>query len=548
MLWKWPIRVKLLVGLGLLVLLVGILSASGLYTMYAYRTLAKNLSSRVGELPVAAELDRQVGGLRNTLSELNGLSQRPALPVPVFPRIQGEELLPRAKAIRGQFRRQLDQVDQTLSAYRSHLDRKLLAESRMADNRAEKATVSEIEGVLSRIRQLSENDPWIFGNGNTERLSAELTTLETLVAQLPSHLRARLIGLRDEVRREYRTLIAGTWITIAVATVFLILFVRLAWHWILHPLRTIMRGSQRVASGEFGYRIHLDGDDEMARLAEAMNGMTSRFEAIRDDLDAKVRQRTQQVVRGEQLASVGFLAAGVAHEINNPLASIAMAAESLQSRIGELLPDPLEDADDEPCDGHRTVMIDYLQMIQDEAFRCKEITEKLLDFSRTGPTQRQRADLGGLVGDMVDMVRHMGRYRSRQIDFTRPRPVMADVNPTEIKQVVLNLLTNALDSLDDDGTVRIDIRQTNDSIELTVIDDGCGMEPDVLRHVFEPFFTRRPSGRGTGLGLSITHQIVVDHGGRIVAESLGAGRGSTFRVHLPGSSTSKENNHRYQAA
>ena len=117
----------------------------------------------------------------------------------------------------------------------------------------------------------------------------------------------------------------------------LAVFIRLFYNWIFRPLRVLVDGSRRVAAGEFGYRIMLDTDDEMAELADAMNDMTARFQAIRDDLDRQVQERTKQVVRSEQLASVGFLAAGVAHEINNPLASIAMCAESLEGRIGEVL-------------------------------------------------------------------------------------------------------------------------------------------------------------------------------------------------------------------
>ena len=116
--------------------------------------------------------------------------------------------------------------------------------------------------------------------------------------------------------------------------------------------------------------------------------MTGRFQAIRDDLDRQVQVRTKQVVRSEQLASVGFLAAGVAHEINNPLASIAMCAESLESRLAEIA----------PGDSEQSALIRrYLRMIQTEAFRCKEITEKLLDFSRLGDVQHQPTDLRELV-------------------------------------------------------------------------------------------------------------------------------------------------------
>ena len=127
------------------------------------------------------------------------------------------------------------------------------------------------------------------------------------------------------------------WIASVTAALFFALFVRLFYRWMFRPLRILIRGSREVAGGNFDFRIRMDTRDEMAELAEAMNDMTRRFQDIRDDLDRQVQERTKQVVRNEQLASVGFLAAGVAHEINNPLASIAMCAESLEGRIREAL-------------------------------------------------------------------------------------------------------------------------------------------------------------------------------------------------------------------
>jgi signal transduction histidine kinase len=229
------------------------------------------------------------------------------------------------------------------------------------------------------------------------------------------------------------------------------------------------------------------------------------------------------VIRGEQLASVGFLAAGVAHEINNPLASIAMCAESLEGRIDTATADP---ADAE-------VVRRYLALIQSEAFRCKGITEKLLDFSRLGEVRRQPTALVGLVTDVAEMLRHVGRFASRTIEIEEGPDVLVMANPQEIKQVVLNLLVNALDSIEESGTVRVSARRTGGEAVLTLADDGCGMSDEVLEHLFEPFFTRRKSGHGTGLGLSIAHRIVTDHGGRIQAASEGPGKGATFRVTLP---------------
>jgi signal transduction histidine kinase len=318
---------------------------------------------------------------------------------------------------------------------------------------------------------------------------------------------------------------------IPVLSLLLGLFIRLFYAWVFRPLRVLVDGSRRVAAGEFGYRIALDTQDEIAELADAMNDMTARFEAIRDGLDRQVRERTKQVVRSEQLASVGFLAAGVAHEINNPLASIAMCAESLESRIGDTLR-----TDDE----QHQVIAHYLQMIQSEAFRCKGITEKLLDFSRIGPVERKNTDLGELTQGVIEMVGHIGKYQRKQIDFERGQPVVAHVSTAEIKQVVLNLLTNALDSLDENGKVQVEVLALGDFAEIVVRDNGCGMAPDVLKHIFEPFFTRRRGGQGTGLGLSISYRIVSDHGGMIKGHSEGVGQGATFIVRLPLAETEKE--------
>ena len=309
-------------------------------------------------------------------------------------------------------------------------------------------------------------------------------------------------------------------LTVLMLGAIVILFIR----WVFRPLRVLVKGSRKVAQGHFDYRIRLETNDEMSELADAMNAMTARFQAIRDDLDRQVQERTRQVVRSEQLASVGFLAAGVAHEINNPLAAIAMCAESLESRAPEML---------SPDCPHHECFNSYLKMIQQEAFRCKGITEKLLDFSRLGDVQRQPTNLQELVQEVIDMVGHLQRYHGKHIVFACREPAIALMNAQEMKQVVLNLLTNALDSLDYDGTVRIDLSAVREQLELVFTDNGCGMSDEVLQHVFEPFFTRRRNGGGTGLGLSITYRIIEEHGGQVEAFSEGPGRGARFRVTLP---------------
>ena len=533
MLSKWPIRLKLLLGLGLLVLVVAILSSTGLVATYAYRNLVNSLSWRVSELPLAAELSRHVSDLRITIGELRGLR------VDTFPDAHRDLVPMRVRMARDQFRCQLDEVDQTLMRYSTQLASETRADPRMSDHGRELETVRKIESQLARIRTANCDEDWMLDNVKIGWLDVELEKLQVLTTELPSHLHGKLAGFSKEVRGQYGVLILSAWIaTVSAALVFL-LFIRLSYYWIFRPLRILIGGSRRVASGEFSYRIRLDTDDEMAELAHALNDMTARFQEIRDDLDHQVRVRTKQVVRSEQLASVGFLAAGVAHEINNPLASIAMCAESLEGRLRENL---------DSADPEQAIVGNYLQMIQAEAFRCKGITEKLLDFSRTGPGRRENTELGELIRGVLEVLGHVGKYQRRHLEFSPTQPVTAAINPQEIKQVVLNLLTNALDNLDDGGTVRIRLESQEGHAVLTVIDDGCGMEPEVQEHIFEPFFTRRRGGQGVGLGLSITYRIVADHGGDIQAYSDGGGQGSTFRVRLPLAASQKETNYHNRAA
>ena len=530
---KWPIRLKLLIGLALLLAVVVSLSSSGLYATYSYRSLVKGLSWRSIELPTAAAISARVWELRSTLSEIRGI-RAGSYPLAA---LAGERV--QVQLVRGQFSAKLDEVEQLVGSYRQLLNRKLEDDSSMADNQPEWFTLHQIEDALRDVRQANRDEEWMLYDSKVDRLDEALDNLQQLTAALPNHLHRTFAGFSDAVKGQYRALIFGTWTGSIVAALIFALFVRLFYRWIFAPLRILIDGSRQVAAGRFHYRIHLATDDEMAELAEALNQMTARFQAIRDDLDRQVQERTKQVIRNEELASVGFLAAGVAHEINNPLASIALCAESLESRTRGLL---------DPHNADHAVIAHYLRMIQDEAFRCKEITEKLLDFSRIGEVRRQDTDLGELVAGVIDMLRRLGKYQNKRIEFAATEPLFAPVNAREIKQVVLNLLSNALDCVDQQGLVRITLKKQDGQAELTVADDGCGMEPEVLDRVFEPFFTRRKAGQGTGLGLSITHRIVADHGGEIVASSPGLGQGSTFRVCLPLVARLPDPAHQQQAA
>jgi two-component system NtrC family sensor kinase len=540
-----PIRNKLLLG-GLLVgLMVAVLSASSFLGVYSYRRLVRALSCRASELPRASELDAAVGSLR--LVHARALAGESEFGLPMRSAADGVEALEGTAdgdaegdaepVFQQTFTGQLARVRRALSRYCDELSEEELDEMPFpfGDRSRERETAAALAACLDAIGSCNAAAPPEQGGPDPEtdvvawqrrRLldgGPHLETLARLSAALPTFLQERLHDLSHEVRSGYRTLIVTTWASATAAAVLLAALGASSYRWVFRPLRLLGHGSRRVAAGDFKFRLKLDSSDEMAELAAALNDMTQRFEEIRDDLDRQVQMRTREVIRSEQLASVGFLAAGVAHEINNPLASIAMCAESLESRLGGLAGD---DADGQ-------VVRRYLELIQNEAFRCKGITEKLLDFSRLGEVRRQATALLALVADVADMLRHVGRFAGRSIEIADGPDVLVMVNPQEIKQVVLNLLVNALDAIDEAGHVHVAVRRVGRESLLTITDDGCGMSGEVLEHLFEPFFTRRRSGQGTGLGLSIVHRIVADHGGRIEATSAGEGQGATFRVTLP---------------
>ncbi len=326
-------------------------------------------------------------------------------------------------------------------------------------------------------------------------------------------------------RRHYQK---SLWIIIPASLFGLLLTIELLrffYGWVIQPVRDLETGVKRIASGDLAHRINLNSGDEMQELASEFNAMMDRLQDVYKDLEKQVNDRSRQLVRSERLASVGFLAAGVSHEINNPLASIAFCAESLEGRLKD--PDGFSNS-------NKATFERYLQMIQNEAFRCKKITDKLLAFSRSGPTTRQPTDIKGIIDAVNEVIDHLPSKQGKSIRFEPPlEPLVVTANPEELKSVVINLAVNALDSMDHGGLLDIQIGQSMNTVILRFTDTGCGMDKESLNNIFEPFFTQKKSGRGTGLGLTICHCIIQDHGGTIEAQSEGLGKGSTFLVRLP---------------
>ena len=236
------------------------------------------------------------------------------------------------------------------------------------------------------------------------------------------------------------------------------------------------------------------------------------------------KQLERQMLLTERLSTAGRLAAGVAHELNNPLATIAGCAESLRARLKE---DALAGRPE------LTEFPTYLGLVEEEAYRCKEITGSLLQFVREPGSRRTPTDINGLVLKTVDLLTHQARYASGRFvtELEDGLPEM-NVNEGQLRQVFLGLGSNALDAMDGSGRLTLRTRRARREVEIEFEDEGSGIAEEVAQRIWDPFFTTKPPGQGTGLGLAIAQGIVADHGGRIEMQTL-VGKGSIFRVVLP---------------
>jgi signal transduction histidine kinase len=271
----------------------------------------------------------------------------------------------------------------------------------------------------------------------------------------------------------------------------------------------------------------LAGETKIFRLTTAPfesseDAVTHAVVLVEDVTHAKRLER--QMLLTERLTTAGRLAAGVAHELNNPLATIAGCAESLQSRLGEGGLAKVPELADFPH---------YLRLIEEEAFRCKEITGSLLQFVRDPGSHRAPTDLNALVQKALELLSHQSRFaESRFVTELDPALPPVAVNEGQLRQVFIGLAANALEAMEGRGALTLRSRVHRGEVEVEFEDEGPGIPEEILARVFDPFFTTKPPGQGTGLGLAIAQGIVADHGGRIEVTSR-PGKGSVFRVVLP---------------
>jgi two-component system NtrC family sensor kinase len=301
------------------------------------------------------------------------------------------------------------------------------------------------------------------------------------------------------------------------------------------PLSKLVEGMDKLSKGDMDYRINLKRKDEMGLLADSFNSMAEELKLYKERvenwarrLEDKVEKKTSEIVRAqeqlvnaEKLASLGRMAAGVAHELNSPLTGIVTFAHLMLKRLPQERKDDIED----------------LNVIIDQAERCSRIVKGLLGFSRRTASEKAEINVNTLIENSLSMVKNQAKFHNIIFDVALDKTIPeVKVDPSQIQQVFLNLLLNASDAMEEKGRITIASRlvETDNGkfIELEFTDTGTGIPEEIMGRIFEPFFTTKPTGKGTGLGLSVSYGIIKKHGGQIFVKSE-YGKGASFFIHLP---------------
>jgi two-component system NtrC family sensor kinase len=304
------------------------------------------------------------------------------------------------------------------------------------------------------------------------------------------------------------------------------------------PLKALKTGTEHLGEGNLGYQIESSSNDELGDLAHSFNSMSLQLRAANEEivswartLEDRVEQKSlalrrahDQMLHAEKMASVGKMAAVVAHEINNPLSGILTYAKLLKKWLDH----PKSE------DAHRIEAQRCLELIATESRRCGDLVKNLLTFSRTSPMNPERTELGVIVDRLVRLVQHKLDLTSIQLHLDlAPDLPRVHCDPGQIEQVLLALVMNAIDAMPRGGNLWLSLRQADsENIEIQVRDDGCGIPADILPRIFEPFLTTKEGAHGVGLGLAISQSIVERHRGHIEVQSE-VGRGTTFAITLP---------------
>jgi two-component system NtrC family sensor kinase len=322
------------------------------------------------------------------------------------------------------------------------------------------------------------------------------------------------VGLLQAPFLRTRNAITGGLLAIVlVATAASLVLLLLVTKLVLRPIGRITAMSQKVIEGDLSARVGVRPPGEMGILCQAIDSMADAIAQREEQLNLAARQ---QIGQSEKLASIGRLAAGVAHEINNPLTGVLTFAHLL--RLKENMTE--QDRQD-------------LDLIIHETTRAAEIVRGLLDFARERPPVKELLDINEVVGQTLRLIRSQKPVKQVVVveDLAADLPrVDADMN--QLQQVLVNLSLNACEAMPDGGTLLITTLAEHGKVLVKLTDTGCGIKKEHLDRIFDPFFSTKPVGKGTGLGLSVSYGIIQQHGGSIEVESE-EGRGSTFTIVLP---------------
>ncbi len=282
----------------------------------------------------------------------------------------------------------------------------------------------------------------------------------------------------------------------------------------LHPVNILVNASKEIAEGNYTIQIPVDSKDELGYLCKTFNSMVAAI-VERDNL---LKEDTQkQIVQSEKLASLGKLAAGIAHEINNPLTGVLT--------YSSILLEELKDTE------HK----DDLEVIVNETLRCRKIVREILNFARETRIEKERANVNRVINEMLSILEKHVNFQNIAIvkDFDDAVPDM-EIDINQIKQVINNLSLNASDAMSEGGTltIRTSFDSTANAVIVEFIDTGLGISEENIGKIFDPFFTTKQTGKGTGLGLAVTYGIIKRHNGTITVKSS-TGEGTTFTIVLP---------------
>jgi signal transduction histidine kinase len=303
---------------------------------------------------------------------------------------------------------------------------------------------------------------------------------------------------------------------------------------VVTPISRLLIATEKITGGQYGQKIRVSGSAEMARLAESFNDMSTTLlqkeqevnghVAALEKANSELHQAREEAVRTEKMASIGLLAAGMAHEIGTPLASIMGYAELVSG---------------EPLD-NGTIQ-DYARRISNDCGRIDRIVRGLLDYSRPRSCIVEPCDICKLVTKTHEMLVQQGAFKGINVT-TSCDELLPDVcvDPHQLQQVLINLILNSRDAVQSDGKIIVRIKGTAtvsssgqpDGIRIEVLDNGSGIPEDQLSRIFDPFFTTKPPGKGTGLGLAISARIIEGFGGKITVQSK-QGKGTGFFIWLP---------------